>query len=142
MKNILATIIGFIVASVTVYIFENLIGTNLFPLPEGADPMNMEWLKNNMSQIPIGAKVFVILAHLMGVIVGMFVAAKISKKSMVPSYSVGGLLIAATFFNIIMLPKELWFVIADGVLVIVAFFIGKSLAQKQIVKIHKNLKHN
>lgn len=133
MKNVLATIVGIIVASFTVYIFESLIGHNLFPLPEGANPMDMEWLKNNMDQIPMGAKLFVVLAHFIGIVVGMFVAAIISKKSMVPSYSVGGIMLAATLFNIIMLPKELWFSLSDGILVIVGFFIGKILASKQIV---------
>lgn len=132
MKNILATIVGFIVASATVYFFESLIGQNLFPLPEGANPMDMEWIKNNMDQIPMGAKIFVVIAHFMGIIVGMFVAAKISKKSMVPSYIVGALILVATFFNIFMLPKELWFTLSDGILVIAGFFIGKALAQKQI----------
>ena len=83
MKNILATIVGFIVASSVVYIFETLLGQSLFPLPEGADPMNMEWIKNNMDQIPTGAKVFVVIAHFMGIVVGMFVAGLISKTSMV-----------------------------------------------------------
>lgn len=133
MKNVLATIVGIIVASFTVYIFESLIGHNLFPLPEGANSMNMEWLKNNMDQIPMGAKLFVVLAHFIGIVAGMFVAAIISKKSMVPSYSVGGIMLAATLFNIIMLPKELWFSLSDGILVIVGFFIGKILASKQIV---------
>ncbi len=132
MKNVLATIIGFIVASLTVYIFESFIGHNLFPLPEGANPMDMEWIKNNMDQIPMGAKIFVVIAHLTGIVAGMFVAAKISKQSMVPSYIVGALMLAATFFNIVMLPKELWFTLSDGVLVIVGFFTGKALAQKQM----------
>ena len=132
MKNILATIVGFIVASVTVYVFESLIGHNLFPLPEGANPMDMEWLKNNMDQIPTGAKVCVVIAHFIGIIVGMFVAAKISKTSMIPSYIIGILLIAATFFNIFMLPKELWFSISDGALAFVGFLIGTSIAKKQL----------
>ena len=132
MKNVLATILGFIVASLTVYIFESLIGQNLFPLPEGANPMDMEWIKNNMDQIPIGAKTFVVIAHFVGIVTGMFIAAKISKQSMVPSYSVGVLMLAATFFNIFMLPKELWFTLSDGVLVIIGFFLGKALAQKQM----------
>jgi len=132
MKNVLATIVGFIVASATVYIFESLIGHNLFPLPEGANPMDMEWIKNNMDQIPMGSKFFVVIAHFIGIIAGMFVAAKISKKSMVPSYIVGALMLAVTFFNIIMLPKELWFTLSDGILVIVGFLIGKALAQKQL----------
>jgi len=132
MKNVLATIVGFIVASLTVYIFESFIGHNLFPLPEGANPMDMEWIKNNMDQIPMGAKIFVVIAHFAGIVAGMFVAAKISKQSMVPSYIVGVLMLAATFFNIVMLPKELWFTLSDGVLVIVGFFTGKALAQKQM----------
>lgn len=134
MKNVLATIVGLIVASVTVYIFESLIGHNLFPLPEGANPMDMEWIKNNMDKIPVGSKVFVIIAHFVAPIVGMYIAAKIAKTSMIPSYIVGVLMIVATFFNIFVLPKELWFSLSDGILVFVAFLIGTSLASKQITK--------
>jgi hypothetical protein len=47
---------------------------------------------------------------------------------MVPSYIVGGLMLAATAFNLIVLPKEMWFLLADGILAIVGFFIGKNLA--------------
>lgn len=132
MKNVIATIVGFVVASLTVYIFETLIGHNLFPLPEGANPMDMEWIKNNMDLIPMGSKIFVVIAHFAGIVVGMIVAAKISKQSMVPSYIVGGLMLAATFFNIVMLPKELWFSISDGALAIAGFFIGKATSQKQM----------
>lgn len=132
MKNVLATLVGLIVASVTVYIFESLIGHNLFPLPEGANPMDMEWIKNNMDQIPTGSKICVVIAHFFGIVAGMFVAGKISKTSMVPAYIVGILMVAATFFNIYMLPKELWFSISDGALAFVGFLLGTSLANKQI----------
>jgi hypothetical protein len=134
MKNVFATIVGFIVASGAVFIFESLIGHNLFPLPEGADPMDMEWIKNNMHLIPTGAKVFVVLAHFVGIVCGMFIAGLISKTSLTPAYIVGGLMLAATLFNILMLPKELWFTLADGVLVIAGLFLGKSLAKKQMTK--------
>lgn len=132
MKNVLATIVGFVAASLTVYIIESLIGHALFPLPENADPMDMEWIKNNMDQIPIGSKICVVIAHFFGIIVGMYVAAKISKKSLIPSYIVGGLMLAATAFNIIMLPKELWFSLSDGALAIMAFVLGISLSKKQL----------
>ena len=132
MKKVLATIIGLIVASLTVYIFESLIGHNLFPLPEGADPMDMEWIKNNMDQIPTGAKIMVIIGHFMGIVVGMFVAGLISKTSMAPAYIVGGFMLAATIFNVAMLPKELWFSISDIVLAITGLLIGKSLAKRQL----------
>lgn len=132
MKNIIATIVGLIIASVTVYIFESLIGHQLFPFPEGADPSNMEWLKNHMDQIPFGSKVLVIIAHFLGIISGMFFASLISRTSMVPAYIVGGLMLAATIATIILLPKELWFSIFDFVLALVGILVGKILASKQI----------
>ena len=133
MRNILATIIGFIAASLTVYLVENLIGHNLFPLPDGADPLNMEWLSNNMNMIPVGMKICVVIAHFVGIIIGMLVAAKISKKSMIPSYIVGILMLAATFYNIVMLPKELWFNISDGLFAIIGFYLGKTWSKKQLI---------
>ncbi|MBC2846084.1 hypothetical protein [Winogradskyella flava] len=133
MKNVLATIVGLVVASLTVYIFESLIGHNLFPLPEDANPMDMEWIKNNMDKIPTGSKIFVVIAHFIGIIAGMFVAAKISKTSLVPSYLVGFLMVAMTFFVIFSLPKELWFSISDGLFVFIGFLIGTSLSKKQLI---------
>jgi len=132
MRNVLATIVGFIVASLVVYIFESLIGHNLFPLPETIDPLNMESIKENMHLIPVGSKIFVVIAHFMGIVVGMPVASLISKTSMIPSYIVGGLMLAATAFNLIMLPKETWFYLADGLLAIIGFFVGKNLAQSKL----------
>ncbi|MFT5242939.1 MAG: hypothetical protein ACI8QQ_000862, partial [Psychroserpens sp.] len=120
------------VASLTVYIFESLIGHNIFPLPEGANPMDIEWIKNNMDVIPTGSKVMVVIAHFMGIVAGMFVAGFISKTSMVPAYIVGGLMLAATIFNVAMLPKELWFSISDIVLAVVGLLLGKSLAKRQL----------
>ncbi|REG87684.1 hypothetical protein [Winogradskyella sediminis] len=134
MRHFLATIVGLIIASLTVYIFESLIGHNLFPLPDGADPLNMDWLHNNMNLIPIGMKVSVVIAHFAGIVVGMFVAAKISKQSKIPSYIVGVLMLLATFFNIIMLPKELWFTISDGLFTIVGFGLGLALTSNIIAK--------
>jgi len=134
MRYFLATIVGLIIASLTVYIFESLIGHNLFPLPDGADPLNMDWLSNNMNLIPVGMKICVVIAHFAGIVVGMFVAVKISKQSKIPSYIVGVLMLLATFFNIIMLPKELWFTISDGLFTIVGFGLGLALTSNIIAK--------
>jgi uncharacterized membrane protein AbrB (regulator of aidB expression) len=74
----------------------------------------------------------VVIAHFMGIVAGMFVAGFISKTSMVPAYIVGGLMLAATIFNVAMLPKELWFSISDIVLAVVGLLLGKSLAKRQL----------
>jgi len=130
LKNVLATIAGFIVASVVVYIFENLLGHSFFPLPKDIDPNDMESLKANMPRIPIGSKIFVVIGHFMGILSGMGIAGFISKTSMIPAYIVGGLMLLATAFTIFMLPKELWFSATDAILAIAGFFFGKSLAQR------------
>ncbi|WP_340155337.1 hypothetical protein [uncultured Winogradskyella sp.] len=132
MKNVLATIIGLIIASLMVHLFEAVIGHNLFTFPAEAQLSDMEWIKNNMDKIPTGSKIFVVIAHFAGIIAGMFAAAKISKQSIIPSYIVGGLMLIATFVTIFMLPKELWFSISDGIFAIAGFLIGKIIAQKQI----------
>ncbi|NRD24168.1 hypothetical protein HNV10_12985 [Winogradskyella litoriviva] len=132
MKNVLATIIGLIIAGLTVHLFEAVIGHNLFTFPADAQLSDMEWIKNNMDKIPTGSKIIVVIAHFAGIIVGMFTAAKISKQSIIPSHIVGGLMLIATFVTIFMLPKELWFSISDGIFAIAGFLIGKIIAQKQI----------
>lgn len=132
MKNVLATIVGLIVASLVVYIFETVLGHNLFTFPEGAKLNDMEWIKNNMDKIPMGAKIFVVIGHFTGIVTGMFIAGLISKISMIPAYIVGVLMVTATFMTIFMLPKELWFTISDGVLAFVGFVVGTSLAKKQL----------
>ncbi len=132
MKNVLATIIGLIIAGLTVHLFEAVIGHNLFTFPADAQLSDMEWIKNNMDKIPTGSKIFVVIAHFAGIIAGMFTAAKISKQSIIPSHIVGGLMLIATFVTIFMLPKELWFSISDGIFAIAGFLIGKIIAQKQI----------
>lgn len=132
LRNILATIVGFLVAGVTVHLFESVLGHNLFPLPEGADPSNMEWIKANMANIPVGSKIFVVIGHFMGIVVGMFVAGLISKTSMIPAYIVAGIMILATAFVTFGLPKETWFIAAEIVGVIAGFYFGKTAAQRNV----------
>ena len=132
LRNILSTVLGFIAAAIAVHVFENFLGHSFFPLPEGANPNDMEWIKNNMASIPMGAKIFVVLGHFMGILTGMFVAGLISKTSMIPAYIVAGIMIIATAFVTFGLPKETWFVIAEIIGVIAGFYFGKTLAHKNV----------
>jgi len=115
-RNVLATVTGILVAGITVHIFEALIGHNVFPLPGDYQP-TIEWLSANMSRISIGSKAFVVIGHFLGPICGMAVAGMISKTSMIPAYIVGSIMLIATAFFIIKLPKELWFTITKRTLV-------------------------
>ena len=129
MKHILATIAGLITASVTVFLIEQL-GFVLFPFPEGAEPTNMEWLKNNANLIPTGAMITVILAHAIGIIIGMNCAARISKTSMIPSFIVSVLMILATAINLVLIPSPIWFILSDSLGVLIASSFGSPLARR------------
>ncbi len=138
MKNVLATIAGFMAASLIVYLIEQL-GWKFFPLPDSIDPMDAESLKQNIDLIPKGSMIFVIFAHAIGTFYGMILAGFISKKSLIPSFIVGGLMILATMVNLIMIPSPTWFIILDLIGVILAFFyailallIAKYLVQSKL----------
>jgi len=132
LKNVLATIVGFVVAAGVVFLFEQIMSPNFFPLPEGSKPEDMEWLKANMHLVPNGAKVFVVIGHFAGIVIGMGIAGFISKTTMIPSYIVAGLMIAATIFVTVMLPKSNWFMLGELVAVVAGFFFGKSFASNYV----------
>lgn len=131
MKNILATLLGIIAAFACTMLFE-ILGTEVFPLAENAKPTDPAWLKANMDMIPLGAMAFVIMAHVIGIIIGMLVAGMISKISMRPAYIVAGLMLLATLYNLWDITHPLWFMLADVFALIIGFFFGKSLAQRYV----------
>ena len=131
MKNVLATIVGLIVASVSVYLVEK-IGHTLFPMPSSIDSNDFESIKNNINLIPKGNMAFVALAHGIGILIGMFVAGLISKTSLVPAYIVGSLMMVISISYYFLIPSPIWFVIADLASIIIGFFIGKKLAHSKM----------
>ena len=134
MKNVLATIVGIITGMIAITLFEQLLGHNLFSFPEGAKLDDMEWIKNNMDKIPIGSKVSVIIGHFSGIVASMFVAAKISKSTLIPSYICGGFFFLSTMAMIALLPKELWFALSDGLFAIAGLLLGRKLSKNALKK--------
>ncbi|NNK83165.1 MAG: hypothetical protein HKO92_08570 [Flavobacteriaceae bacterium] len=127
MKQVLATIVGLIAASATVFIVEK-IGHTIFPMPDFIDSSNMESIKSNIESIPKGNMVFVAIAHGLGILVGMFVAGIIAKTSMIPSYIVGGLMVIISIAYYFLIPSPTWFVVVDLASIITGFIVGKKLA--------------
>ena len=131
MKPVLATIAGLMVAALIIFGIESL-STILFPLPEGADPTNLEWLEYNMDQIPTASMIIVAFAHLVGVIIGMIIAANIARTSLIPSYIVAVLLFTGTVANLLMIPHPAWFMITDVLGILVGIGIGRTFAKKKV----------
>ena len=128
MKNVLAVIAGLIVAMLIITGLELLSGL-IFPLPEGADPRNIEWLKNNLDSIPTGTLIIVAFAHLAGIVGGMFTATLISGTKLLPAYIVGALMLVATVVNLFMIPHPIWFKVTDMAGALVGLGIGKILSE-------------
>jgi hypothetical protein len=131
MKNILAALAGIMIAAIIIFGLEAL-STVIFPLSEGANPTDSEWLKENIDLIPTGAMIIVALAHMIGIICGMYVAGLISKTSLFPAYVVGALLLVGTIVNLIMIPHPTWFMITDVIGALIGIGIGKNLAANQL----------
>ena len=131
MKQVLATIVGLIAASLSVFLIEK-IGHSMFPMPDTIDPYDMESIKNNIELIPKGNMAFVALAHGLGILAGMFAAGLIAKSSLIPAYIVGGLMVLISVMYYFLIPSPTWFIVADLSSIIIGFFIGKKLAAGKI----------
>lgn len=130
MRNLLATLTGIICAALLTFIIE-MLSTTLFPLPDGAKPMDRTWLSEHMHLIPLGAMIMVAIAHTLGLIIGMYVAAIIAKSSLNPTYIVAGFMGLTTLSNLFMIPHPNWFVATDIIGVLIGIMFGLKLAKSK-----------
>jgi hypothetical protein len=112
MKTIIATVVGVISGGIAIWIFE-LIGHIIFPLNFDIDPTNLDEMKLLMFKIPVKSMIAVILAHVLGIIVGMYAATFVEKESFTPLYIVGGLLMLGSVLNLVAIPHPKWFAVTD-----------------------------
>ncbi|MCB0401349.1 MAG: hypothetical protein KDD41_04650 [Flavobacteriales bacterium] len=108
-----AALLGLLIGYLVVMGIETL-AHFLFPVSVLLTPENLEAY---MDQIPIGSKLMVILAHLLGGFVAVFTTLKLAKKRL-PGYIIGALFLAFTVMNLVMIPHPVWFAIADVLLVV------------------------
>lgn len=126
MRSFLAALAGIVSAGVAIWLFEFL-GHLLFPIGDlNIDPTDMDAIKQIMFQIPTGALVAVILAHALGLFVGLIVARIIDKSSLAALFGVAGIITLMTLINLLIIPHPTWFLIADlaGVLIVATWFIA------------------
>lgn len=119
-KSVLSILIGLLSGFVVVAGFEYL-GHYLYPMPKQIGVDESDALKKMMENAPVGAMFMVLLAHLLGSAVAVFVSIKIAKK-LTTSYVVAILFFLLTISNLFMIPHPTWFTIAD--VLVVVFGIG------------------
>jgi hypothetical protein len=125
MRTFIAAIVGIVSAGIAIWIFEFL-GHLMFPVKLNFNPKNPEELKLIMYSIPFKSMVAVIVAHVLGILVGLIIAYKIDKTTKAHLFGVSGILLLFSVVNLIAIPHPTWFLIADimGVVLVSALFIG------------------
>ena len=121
-KNIVAAIVGIIIAVLVVGLVE-MAGHMIFPPPEGLDITNPEDQARLMEVIPLGAKIAVMVAWFAGAFSGVFAARRIGSTSW-PSWLVTALMIAASFYTTTLFPHPVWMTAGAVLLPLAALMLG------------------
>ena len=132
MRNILAVILGVIVANV-VFFLGSLAADRFYPTPpELMDPQTPEATALRVATAETNGLVLVILAGGLGGLVGGFVGAKVAKgRTIAVSSAIGGLLsLWAVYSFYVFYPARLWFPIGMLVAFLASTYVGGFIASK------------
>lgn len=124
-RKILATVAGIVVAGIVVGLVE-MLGHAIFPPPEGVDITQPTDQAQIMDLIPMGAKVFVIVAWFIGSLAGAWTAIRIA-GSVVPGWLVALAMVVLSIITTQMFPHPTWMVVSALVLPLVAMIVAKHL---------------
>jgi len=130
LRAVLATIAGVIVGVVIVFVAET-IGHMIYPPPEGTDLKDPEQLKAIMNEIPLGAKIAVLVAWGLGTFGGGVSAVLLSGRKSWPAGVVALVMLAAAGATLFMIPHPTWMIAATLVVTAVAWVLATRFAQRE-----------
>ena len=119
-RSILGVLVGLVVGIVLVALVETL-GMRLIPPPPGMDPTDPASIAAAMRHLPIESFLFVLAAWFLGAGVGASTAMRFARSdARWPGLSVGGVILAATLYNLWTIPHPVWVAVVGvvGILVI------------------------
>jgi hypothetical protein len=113
-RSLLGVLAGLVVGMVLVALVETL-GMRLIPPPPGMDPTDPASIAAAMRHLPTGSFLFVLAAWFLGAGVGTSTAMRFARSdARWPGLVVGGVILAATLYNLWTIPHPVW-VAAVGV---------------------------
>jgi hypothetical protein len=129
MRGLLAVLAGMVTGFVIIFAIEAL-GHSIYPPPAGLDMNNPTTAFAYVQNMPVGALLFIALAHFAAALFGNVVTLLVAKRKRLPAIIFSVLLIAGTGSLFVMMPHPLWFMFVDllGVLlaIILVFRLIKS----------------
>jgi len=127
-RNIGALIAGIVIAFVLIYLIE-MLGHAIYPPPPDLDFSNPDAVRPYIATLPIVALLFPMIGWLLGAFAGSFVANICGDaKPYVFSGIVGGLVLAGTIANLIMIPHPLWFSITALIGIVASAWLANRVA--------------
>ena len=129
-RSVLSVLAGLIAGYILITIFE-IVGTMVYPLPPGVDPMNMEALRAIVDQIPAGAFVFVIAGWGVGTFSGSCLAGRMATRNK----SAHGLVVTVMLtlgglFTLLAIPHPVWVWVVGLAALVGGGYAGSRLAAR------------
>lgn len=127
-RNVISLILGLVVAFVVIAAIQS-INFSLFPIPPEINQNDSEAMNAFISTLPFAAHFIVYIAHVVGTLVSVFVASKVTQSHHVHiAYVIAGFLLIMSIINITQMPHPTWFVICDTLSYIPCAILGRRIA--------------
>lgn len=128
LRNVIAGIAGIGTAVIIVILIERL-GHTIYPPPLDLDYSDPDAMRTFISQLPLLAQLFPMIAWIVGTFAGTLLACYVGTASTLTFAGVvGTLMLAATISNLILIPHPLWFSIIAVIGVAGAAWLAMQLA--------------
>ncbi|HRI65543.1 MAG TPA: hypothetical protein PK156_14945 [Polyangium sp.] len=130
-RLMLGMVAGVVAGGLTTGIVETIVHNYIFKPPPGFDASNPEALRLIMDEIPLGAKVGVIVAWGMGVLVGGTLAAFLARRGPMTAWWVGAILFGMAGMTMLSIPHPAWMWVAAILTTIIAAFAAGRIGGRQ-----------
>ena len=129
-RSTLAGVAGLAISVLIVMVNER-IGHMIYPPPEGLDFSDPDVTRPYLASLPAWALLQLIVGWMLGVFAGILVASAIGNaKPLIYAVIIGGLILAATIANLILIPHPMWFNVIGPAAILASAWYAKIIAEK------------
>lgn len=127
-RNAGGVLAGLVIAFVLIWLIEKL-GHTVYPPPADLDFSDPEAIRPYLDTLPIFALLFPMLAWFIGTFTGSLVGSLIgTARPLLFCAVVGGLVLAGTIANLIVIPHPLWFSIISVIGIVASAWLALQIA--------------